>query len=194
MEKKTDLRVIKTKNILYATLLELLKDKAFEEIKVSDICEKALINRSTFYSHYADKYELFSAYIDNLKLSLTKELDKNQNISTSKEYYLEMLSLFLNHVSEQKQVYRAVMQQNKNSIIMDMIYHAFNEDIAKNIEIEDGKNKENIPSNFIATFYLGAVLSVGMEWLTNENKYTKKELLKYLDVLIPDDLDSTKAN
>lgn len=192
MEKKTDLRVVKTKNILYATLLELLKDTAFEDIKVSDICEKALINRSTFYSHYADKYELFSAYIDNLKLSLTKELEKNQNISTSKEYYLEMLSLFLNHVSEQKQVYRAVMQQNRNSIIIDMIYNAFTEDIAKNIKLDEKRNKENIPCNFIATFYLGAVLSVGMEWLTNENKYTKKELLKYLDVLIPDDLNSTE--
>ena len=30
------------------------KDKTFEEIKVSDICKKALINRSTFYSHYND--------------------------------------------------------------------------------------------------------------------------------------------
>lgn len=194
MEKRTDLRVVKTKNILYATLLELLKEKSFEEIKVSDICEKALINRSTFYSHYADKYELFSAYIDNLKLSLTKELEKNQNISTSKEYYLEMLNLFLNHVSEQKQVYRAMMQQNRNSIIMDMIYNAFSEDITKNIKMEEGKNKENIPSHFIATFYLGAVLSVGMEWLTNENKYTKKELLKYLNLLIPDDLNSNNSH
>ncbi len=189
---KTDLRVIKTKNILYSTLLELMKDKAFEEIKVSDICERALINRSTFYAHYADKYELFSSYIDNLKVSLTKELDKNKNISTSKEYYLEMLRLFLNHVSDQKQVYRAVMQQNRNSIIMDMIYNAFREDIAKKIDIDEAKNKQKIPGSFVATFYLGAVLSIGMEWLTNEEKYTKKELLNYLDILIPDDLNSNK--
>lgn len=194
MKEKTDLRVIKTKKVLYESLVELLKEKPFEEIKVSDICERALINRSTFYSHYADKYELFSSYIDSLKSALTKELEKNTNISTSKEYYLEMLSLFLNHVSEQKQVYRAIMQQNRNSIIMDMLYHAFNEDIAKKIEKEEARQKEKIPGSFIASFYLGAVLSVGMKWLTNENKYTKKELLKYLDILIPDDLNSTKLN
>ena len=52
MVKKTDLRVIKTKNLIYNTLIELMKDKTFEEIKVSDICNKALINRSTFYSYY----------------------------------------------------------------------------------------------------------------------------------------------
>ena len=75
---------------------------------------------------------------------------------------------------------------------MDMLYHAFNEDITKKIEIEEAQKKEKIPGSFIATFYLGAVLSVSMKWLTNENKYTKKELLKYLDILIPDDLNSTK--
>lgn len=192
MKEKTDLRVVKTKKVLYESLLELMKKKSFEEIKVSDICEKALINRSTFYSHYADKYELFESYIENLKISLTKELEKNTNISTSKEYYLEMLNLFLNHVSLEKEAYRAIMQQNRNSIIMDMLYNAFNEDITKKIEKEEEKNKEKIPSNFIATFYLGAVLSVGMKWLTNENKYSKKELLKYLDILIPNDLNSNK--
>ena len=38
-------------------------DKTFEEIKVSDICKKALINISTFYSHYNDKYELLLNFI-----------------------------------------------------------------------------------------------------------------------------------
>ncbi len=54
-ENKKDLRVIKTENLLYATLIDLLKEKTFEEIKVSDICNKALVNRSTFCAHYQDK-------------------------------------------------------------------------------------------------------------------------------------------
>lgn len=41
MEKKKDLRVIKTKKMIYTALVELMKEKTFEEIKVSDICEKA---------------------------------------------------------------------------------------------------------------------------------------------------------
>ena len=51
MEKKKDLRVIKTKKMIYTALVELMKEKTFEEIKVSDICEIDLINRSTFYAH-----------------------------------------------------------------------------------------------------------------------------------------------
>ena len=49
MTNKTDLRIIKTNNTLYEALILLLKDKTFEEIKVSDICSKALVNRSTIY-------------------------------------------------------------------------------------------------------------------------------------------------
>ena len=57
MKKKEDLRVVKTKANLYRGLMELMKDQTFEEIKVSDICNKSMINRSTFYDHFNDKYE-----------------------------------------------------------------------------------------------------------------------------------------
>lgn len=189
MKDKTDLRVIKTKKLLMNSLLELMKDKPFEDIKVSDICDGALINRSTFYAHYSDKYELFSSYIEDLRSALKKELDKNVNISNSKEYYLEMLRLFFNHVDEKRDVYAAVGKQNRNSIIMDMIYNAFNEDIIKTIDDEDVMLKNKIPSKFVATFYLGAIFSVGMEWITNKDKYTKEDLLEYLRILIPDELN-----
>mgnify|MGYP004660683401 FL=1 len=58
MKEKKDLRIIKTKIALYNALTNLMKNKTFEEIRVSDICNEALINRSTFYAHYEDKYEL----------------------------------------------------------------------------------------------------------------------------------------
>ena len=90
---KKDLRVVKTQNALYNTLLELMKEKSFEEIKVSDICSHALINRSTFYAHYNDKYELLADAINDLKNSLIMELNKNKNISNTKEYYLEMIRI-----------------------------------------------------------------------------------------------------
>ena len=34
-----------------------MKNKSFEEIKVSDICKEAHINRSTFYNNFNDKYD-----------------------------------------------------------------------------------------------------------------------------------------
>ena len=42
-EKKKDLRIIKTRKALYNAFEELMKSKPFEQIKVSDICNEALI-------------------------------------------------------------------------------------------------------------------------------------------------------
>ena len=187
MNKKIDLRVIKTKNNLYQTLIELMSDMPFEEIKVSDICERALVNRSTFYSHYSDKYELLSSYIDTLKESLEKELEKNTSTLNTKEYYLEMISLFLDHVEEKKDIYVAIGKTNKNGILMDMIYDTFKKEIIEGIDKSD--KRVQIPSNFVATFYLGAVFSAGTEWMFNDFKYSKEEMLHYLDILIPDNLE-----
>ena len=188
MTKKEDLRVIKTRNLLYSTLIHLLGDKPFEEIKVSDICEKALINRSTFYAHYADKYELFSSFINDLKKSLILELDKNTSITNFKEYYLEMLKIFFKHIDANKDIYVAIMKNNRNSIIMDMVYDVFNKDVENKIEKNSLGKKITIPSDFIAKFYLGAVFRIGIEMLENPNKYTEEDVIKYLNILIPNNL------
>ena len=186
MKEKQDLRIIKTRKNLYESLLYLLKEKTFEEIKVSDICEKALVNRSTFYAHYNDKYELFADLIEALKSSLALELNTNTQISSSKEYYLEMLKIFLDHVDSKRDIYSAILIHNKNSVIMDMIYDTLNEDIKKRVEHE--KNSNNIPSDIIAKFYLGAVFNVGMEWLKNNNHYSKQDILDYLEILISENI------
>lgn len=43
---------------LKSALLELMKDSDFEKITVKQICEKAQVNRSTFYAHYTDIYDI----------------------------------------------------------------------------------------------------------------------------------------
>lgn len=184
---KNDLRVIKTRNTLYNALLSLMKEKTFEEIKVSDICNTALINRSTFYAHYTDKYELLADCIKNLKKSLTEELEKNRNISNTKEYYLEMIKLFLDHIEKQRDEYLSIMINNRNSITMDILYDVIDQDIIAHINKDDTLEKQ-VPETVIAKFYLGAVVSLGTYWLKDNKKYTKEELIHYLSVLIPDEL------
>lgn len=53
-----DLRVMKTKKNIRDAFLELRKNHSLEEIKVNALCEKAMINKTTFYNHYQDIYEL----------------------------------------------------------------------------------------------------------------------------------------
>lgn len=185
--KETDLRVIKTKKALFKALMSLLQEYSFEEIKVSDICSKALINRSTFYAHYNDKYELFIDGIEVLKRDLKSALDSN--ITNTKEYYLKMLDVFLDSIDKEKNTYTSIMINNRNSIIFDMIYDVLNKDIKEKLQEE--KKDNSIPFDIVTSFYIGAVVNVGLLYLKNP-KYSKEELLNYLEKLIPNDLKSFK--
>ena len=185
MNNKQDLRVIKTKRNLYGSLLLNMKDKPFEEIKVRDICEKALVNRSTFYTHFEDKYDLLYSLIQDLKTSLIETFDKNEHKANTKEYYLKLIELLLTHIDENIKVYSAIIKNNKNSIVMDMITDTIENDIASNLtEIKN----TSIPSDFISKFYIGALISVGLDYLRNPKKHSKKEVLKYLEELLPSDI------
>ena len=59
MSKKVDLRVMKTERAIHAALIELLKKKDLEKITVSELADKAEINKATFYLHYTDIYSLY---------------------------------------------------------------------------------------------------------------------------------------
>lgn len=50
--EKIDLRVVKTKENITHSFLELLEKKSIEKITVKELCEKARISRNTFYQHY----------------------------------------------------------------------------------------------------------------------------------------------
>ena len=65
-----DLRIVKTQKAIREAFLALRENMPLEKIKVRDICEKALINKSTFYSHYTDVFDLSdkmeNEYIDRM--------------------------------------------------------------------------------------------------------------------------------
>lgn len=185
---KEDLRITKTKKLLYETLISLMEEKSFEEIKVSDICKKALINRSTFYSHYSDKYELFMELINTLKLSLFNSLNTNINNVNTREYFIELICILLNHIDEKKNIYYSILINNRNSIITDIILDVVSKDINSRIT-NDKISTNNIPTEIVSKFYLGAVISIGIEYLESKNKYSKEDMIKYIDKLIPSNIN-----
>ena len=62
---KTDPRVRYTRMIIQTAFLELLQQKPVSKITVREICDKAEINRSTFYKHYQDCYDLMDKLRDD---------------------------------------------------------------------------------------------------------------------------------
>ena len=58
MTDKNDRRSQRTRHLLGEALIELMREKGYSAITVSDVIERANVGRSTFYAHYRDKDDL----------------------------------------------------------------------------------------------------------------------------------------
>lgn len=186
MKKKIDLRIVKTHKALYEALIYLLKEKEYEEIKVSDLCQKALINRSTFYAHFNDKYDLLDSFLKDLKQNLIEELEENKKIDSIREYYLELIKVFINHIDNNKDTYKSIILNNRNSIILDMLYDTIKNDCKKRLEKFSTPLQKEIPDNIVIEFYLGGIVNLGISWINNSH-YKKDEIIEYLMKLLPNE-------
>lgn len=63
---KTDARVKYTKMVLKKALLELMQRKPINKITVKEVCERAELNRATFYAHYSDCFDLLESIEEDL--------------------------------------------------------------------------------------------------------------------------------
>ena len=186
MNEKTDLRIVKTKKVLFDTLIKLMRQKNFNKIKISDICDEALINRSTFYAHYEDKYELLDDFIDDLKISLLKDLEDNVNNVTTKEYIMKLLSILIDHIDEKREIYSAILLNNRNGFLVDFLIDVIERESLERLKNNNDIMKSELPLDILVKFYAGGLINVCMSWLTHKEKYNKEELLGFIDKLIPE--------
>ena len=78
MHEHKDLRVKRTHALLRKTLIDLIAEKGFDAVTVGDIAERAMINRSTFYRHYPDKYALVTSIFEDAVNQLVSELGQER--------------------------------------------------------------------------------------------------------------------
>jgi len=92
-----DLRIEKTERGIKNAFIELRSMKPLEKITVRELCELACINKSTFYSHYRDIYDLSDSMEDEVVQSITNSISHPEYITEhpaefTKELFLAYLS------------------------------------------------------------------------------------------------------
>lgn len=80
--QKEDLRIVRTRKLLSNTLLDMMEEESIEKISVIDLCNKAMVNRATFYAHFEDKYHLLTFALEELKDDLYKKFTKDTKFTT----------------------------------------------------------------------------------------------------------------
>ena len=73
--KKQDRRTRYTRQTIKDTFLELLKQKSFTKITVTEICKNAEINRGTFYLHYYDIHDVLSDIFNDMTQDMLTTVD-----------------------------------------------------------------------------------------------------------------------
>ena len=72
-----DERVIKTKKLIKTALSELIQEKGFDHVSITDLTQRANINRGTFYLHYQDKYDLLEKFENEVLDDINKNAENH---------------------------------------------------------------------------------------------------------------------
>ena len=89
--KRTDRRVLRTLRMIDDALLELLEEKPIGEIGVTQLCERADINRNTFYSHYGTPQDVLNHLEEKILSQIGSALSPSSDSVEATETTLRVL-------------------------------------------------------------------------------------------------------
>ena len=168
-------------------LITLLEKKDFEYITIKEICDTAEVNRSTFYLHYENTYDLLQettryildkhfAYYSADMQSITngfEDCEPNELLFITAEY----LTPYLRFIKENQRIFKVSIKQfnsmNMNDVYSRMFVHIFNP-ILERFHVPENER------SYIMKFYLTGVYAIVMEWLDKNCSDDMKTVIKVI--------------
>ena len=153
-------------------LITLLEKKDFEYITIKEICDKAGVNRSTFYLHYENTADLLKettryildkhfAYYDVETKDITerfKNCERKDLVFITSEY----LTPYLTFIKEEQRIFKVAIKQfnsmNMGDVYDRMFHHIFN-------PILERFNVPEKERGYTIKFYLTGIYAIVMEWV-----------------------------
>lgn len=115
MATKNNRRTIVTKKLLKTALMELMQEKQFSHITIKELCERADLNRTTFYLHYTNLEVLLSEIEE---AAAQETLEYIHNIQDSNDEVAQ-ITIFLNHIKNNSSFFRTLLCNNPNGVFRD---------------------------------------------------------------------------
>ncbi len=178
--KKIDMRVVKTRRDLCNALIELLAEYPMGSITVQEICEVALVNRMTFYKHYADKYDLLDDCVNAVKKQALQRIDKVASLENNAENYCKVLMATVVDVCYEKQDIIKRLPVEENVIAAARIKAILQSDVEALVSKLIGDKSSSLPISYLASFIVGGLYQAILQWLNEENPVERSVLIKAL--------------
>lgn len=179
--EKNDLRVRRTYKLLRDAMIELIKEKPFDKISVTDICDRAMVHRATFYTHFEDKYQLLNNCIGGFYSAFDEVPVTEHSIAGYKEYFMNVARKILAHIETNKDIYKAFLRQNNAAFEHLLTQNIYEKLCAKHDSCIKHGVVATAPKEIFASFYSGACSSLIMWWIKNDMPLSSEELVKYID-------------
>ena len=96
-------KISKSNKAIIVSFFELRKKKDAEKITVTELCQLANINKSTFYVYYRDILDLSEKLESYFVQSILKDLDATSNIFTNAENFTK--NLFKAYQKKEKELH-----------------------------------------------------------------------------------------
>ena len=172
-------------------LISLLKKKPFEYITVSEICEAAEVNRSTFYLHYETVGDLLheaARYLINDFLSYFSNDVKSISFNISDCELPDLIFIcdkymkpYLTYVKEHKDVFGTVLFHVQTFRFED-VYKRMFEHIFNPILCRFNYPKEN--RKYVMMYYLNGINAIVLEWIKDDCNKTIEEIESIISACI----------
>ena len=174
--KKEYRSAIRSRKFIRQAFMELLKEKPFEKITVTDIVNRADINRSTFYAHYPDVMGLLDEIQEEI-ISFFEQYLKKANFSDLLQNPTYYLRIIIKLASENEELYRLLSNSNVATKQMEKMKKMLVDRIISTIELPE-RYIDSFEFEFAVRFFLGGFIDVYIQWLKGEIDCTTEDIVQ----------------
>lgn len=190
---KDDRRVKYTKMVLKESFIKLLEKKDISQISIKEVCEDADINRSTFYAHYNDQYDLLrkieNELLDNINAHLT-EIDQETNNMNA----ILLAEKIFEYIKENAKLCKLLLSErgdfNFQKQVMMLVYDMIISQLTDNNML----TKED--AEYVYSFTIAGCVGIVQKWLDEDMKksaYFMAEMVVKLTLGLINSLKSTRT-
>jgi AcrR family transcriptional regulator len=171
--KKDDRRSNRTKRSLSDALVELIHEKRFDDITVQDVIDRADVGRSTFYSHFRDKEDLFQQDWERFLEMFAGQINWEK---AGQESFVPVMFLF-GHLKDFQPFYKGLVRSRKTDSVFKsgVNYLSQKVETALTLRFKD-KPAPSLPIPILANYLAIELFALLKWWLDNEMPYPPERM------------------
>jgi AcrR family transcriptional regulator len=179
--EQTDLRIRRTHKLLWEALMAELSERPIEEITVSDMCERAMVHRTTFYKHYEDKYALLEQGIRQMYDDLLAEEEHKPPSAYSIEHPPPYFMRLFEHAAQHQRFYKLMVCGEGIGRFQKLVKEYIADVVSTKMgELAQANQHFAVPIDMHAHYIAGATLSLIAWWLEHDMPFSPQQMAQYL--------------